>query len=377
MKKTLFLGAVLAVSLMFAFTAVAQDGEVSCTKCDTKSCSIPTIGCSSVQESPCPAQPLPWECFVFPICDCPDTATHFVAGAKIGVRMHILTEGVYWAENATELAFNAYESKTDACRGENNINIAGDDPNAPYSFTDILYFPEETCVTDEADLPVGHGECSWSEDDYPKLKSLSTNRRNQEAFLTIPEGWDGFSYWSIQIPNIKIDINEVLAAGLAGEKVRIRIEIVKAGEGGLCQGDCQILCECVVEVATLCGEDYASTGCIYFPYVLTQMKEMESSWSCGIALSNLGDVAAEDMEATFTLTDKNGDSFSYTKDDFTTTNWANVMDALMGQFDGTPAPGQAWLKVVTNFPVDGYQFVTDGTFGGSTLARPCYQKYFE
>jgi hypothetical protein len=365
MKKLLALGMILSVTFLFVFTAAAQDTdpEVECPKCE-KGCALPEIPCPQEDQQggrDCQPVEIPWECFIFPVCNCPDTEENFLEGQQIGIRMHILTEGVYWADQQTTLNILAYESIGDACEEDIDRQFA--------TFSDILYFEDEVCDPDDAVIPYTGLDCTWSTDDNPKASSLGTNRDNPAAFFTIPAGWEGYAYWTIEIPDIKIDVEEVLAAGLSGENVRVRIEIIKPGTGGICQGSCQVICECVIEIATLCTTTGIGVGggCIYFPYVLTQL----SPWATGIALSNLGTVTPDAMVAEFILTDMNGDVFTYLKDDFESANYSNIVDALLGDFDGTPAPGQAWLKVETNFPVDGYQFITDGIFGGSTLPRSC------
>ena len=108
-------------------------------------------------------------------------------------------------------------------------------------------------------------------------------------------------------------------------------------------------------------------SCVYMPYVVTQL----SPWQTGVAITNLGTaVAPADMSVTFTLTDSTGTSYTYTKDDFTGTVYATFLDAILANFSGTPAAGPAWLLIQANFTVDAYEFLTDGTFGAGTLARP-------
>jgi len=109
-------------------------------------------------------------------------------------------------------------------------------------------------------------------------------------------------------------------------------------------------------------------GTIYFPYVISG-----GNWATGVVVTNLNspltasDIAA--MEATFTLTDYTGASFTYTKTDFTTGIWVATVDNLIAEAGWSPAVGAAWLKVSANFDLDGYSFLTDGTFGAGTLAR--------
>jgi hypothetical protein len=116
-----------------------------------------------------------------------------------------------------------------------------------------------------------------------------------------------------------------------------------------------------------CGVE---TTCMYFPYVL----QASAPWATGIAVSNLTmddstPVAVADMEVVFTLIDSTGAVFTGTKNDFTTAVYATTVDNLVTAFGWTPAAGPCILKLQCNFASDGYSFVTDGNFGGSTLPR--------
>jgi hypothetical protein len=152
------------------------------------------------------------------------------------------------------------------------------------------------------------------------------------------------------------------------ELISVKIELLAAGTGGIC-ADCDAVCECIIDVANVCCEDPGFSDSMYFPYVVTQ----NATWSTGIVVTNLSSsVAIADMEATFILTDWEGNVSTYTKTDFDAKVWAFGLDTELPNFSGTPAPGSAWLKVETNFNTDGWQFMTDGFFGAGTLPRlPC------
>lgn len=133
-----------------------------------------------------------------------------------------------------------------------------------------------------------------------------------------------------------------------------------------------IPCGVVIEPGTIVpGASLVSCGSevnyrMYFPYVLTQ----STPWGTGIAITNMdSNPTISEMVCTFTLTDSTGTSFTYIKSDFNSTVWTFMLDSIVSEFDGTPAPGPAWLGVVTNFPVDGYEFLSDGNFGAGTLPR--------
>lgn len=145
----------------------------------------------------------------------------------------------------------------------------------------------------------------------------------------------------------------------AGTDVRFWVEAETLPCGSLFTG---------VRTAAALIECGTEPSCIYFPYVFSGIKSW--GWQCGLAITNLSAaVPAADMEVTMTLTDSTGAKFTYTKTDFDKVVNAFFLDDILANFSGTPAPGPAWLLVQANFTVDGYEFVTDGNFGGSTLAR--------
>lgn len=371
MKKFMFLGTLMAVMLAFSFTAVAN--EVECDTC--KNFSLVNITCAGEQSECYDAMP-DWQDIVFPVCDCEDADNEFLAGNQIGVRMTILTEAVYWGDENPAIGnapyFTGYDELTLVARNDDECNCVLDpqgDPCPQYGAFCILYYDENENI-------VQPGNHSCQVPNSEKAKIAGCDRADAgSSFVTIPEvnggigvqPWDGFSFWSIEMPPLRLDYDEVLAGDLQGETVRVKIELVKPGQGGICQGPCQVICECIVEVAYICGPPTATSDCIYFPYVFTQ----NLPWVTGIAITNLcpDSVPPADMEATFTLTDQTGAAVTYTKDDFTTTVWNGILDLMLTEFSGTPAAGPAWLKIHTNFAVDGYQFVTDSNFGGSSLPR--------
>jgi len=142
-----------------------------------------------------------------------------------------------------------------------------------------------------------------------------------------------------------------------GTKVRFWFDIM-----GL---PCRALTNGMREAADLvpCGG-----GTIYFPYLTSG-----GAWITGVVVTNLNtplsssDIGA--MEATFILTDYTGAQFTYTKTNFTTGIWVKTVAGLVAEAGWAPATGASWLKVNTNFDVDGYSFFTDGIYGAGTLAR--------
>jgi hypothetical protein len=390
MKKFLFLGTMMLAVLAFSFTAVAD--EVDCGKC--KGFGLADMGCPTGVQDECEGTEVDWGNVYFPICDCEDANTNFrqstlppLGGADldenyIGVRIKILTPGVYFSNATGFINFWAYESESALCADA--YRRGGDFKLGSFS---VVYYDDLNCIPgdelDEGDINGVGLDCELE----PNEKAVSLATRGDTAanvadtFFLMPdadetktvtapytaadyENWAGYSYWNIQIPPLRYDASEVMSYGYQAEKVLIKIELVAPGVGGICQGPCNVICECTVEIAEICPDEY---GCLVFPYVITQY----TPWITGIAVNNVGALPASQMEATFIITDADGNQFSYTKDDFSKRNWSNVVDSMLGDFDGTPAAGNAWLKVVTNFKADGYSFMTDGVFGGSTLPRFC------
>jgi len=166
------------------------------------------------------------------------------------------------------------------------------------------------------------------------------------------------SYWWVDLPLMVKDASETKP----GESLQIKIEILNDVAGGVC-AQCKTICQCVVTIGVF-GNDLRT---MYFPYVFTGI----SPWVTGIVVTNMDAVTVPvaNMEATFTLYDSTGKKFTYTKKDFQATVWPFMLDSIVDQFDGTPKAGAGWMKVDTNFTVDGYQFVTDGVYGAGTLPR--------
>jgi hypothetical protein len=138
---------------------------------------------------------------------------------------------------------------------------------------------------------------------------------------------------------------------------------------------CGDLLNDVYNAATLveCGE---GASCMYFPYVLHGFETGASglpTWSNGIAVANLGELAVDDMEVTVTLTDSAGTAFTgnLPSDMITGKVFAYSVDAIIAAMGWEPAAGPAWVMVVGNFPMDGYHFMfaSDLGFGAGTLPR--------
>jgi hypothetical protein len=164
--------------------------------------------------------------------------------------------------------------------------------------------------------------------------------------------------WWVDIPEMRKD-NSVIQPM---DELQVKIEILADDTGGLC-ATATTLCSCTVTLGVFGADKFT----MYYPYVLTQ----SDPWTTGIAVTNVGTTftSVDNMEAMFVLTDSTGAEFTYTKKDFESPVWTTMIDTLLEKFNATPAAGAGWLKVEANFPVDGYEFISDGVFGAGTQPR--------
>lgn len=362
-KKLLGLLTVMVVAFAFALPAAAYD-EV-CVECK----------CPTPQLVPCPAEVPQADCYINPfdfetgagycykhgsatvckacldICECEDP-TAFGSGDLIGIRMTILVNdqegdhGAYWAEPGWDAEDNLelFESHDAQCDGTTQTE----------NFGEVTFYLADYVT---AGPPYGGSDCTV--DDTEKVVRMLSND-NEGYTVTDVDILSNLSHWWIDIPEIRLTLDIAKC-----DKVSVKIELLSERVGGIC-AECEPVCECIIDVAKACCDcGVVPEDCMYFPYVLTG----SMPWMTGLVVTNLSSGAIADMEATFTLTDDNGDVFTYTKTDFDTKVWAFNLDGVLADWGWAPLPGAAWLKVKTNFLVDGYEFLCDGVFGAGTLPR--------
>jgi hypothetical protein len=356
-KKVLGLLTVMVAVFAIALPATAAD---PCSIC--KGCPLENIRCGEEEQGEDTCDYFDFETrngycdegteddcrVIFDICECEDVTEVFASG-----RMTILTEGVYWTNvsdgaDPGEVAFDMYANKDSAC----------DAAFQTKSFGAVSYFLDED--GDDEGIPNDEvsGNCSVPDDQ--KVVMLSSESGSGYP-ITATDETDKLHQWWIDIPSMVYDLDEITR----GDVVSVKIELLNEVIGGIC-AECVSICECTVDIGIMCCEEEEVSYSMYFPYVITQ----NATWFTGIVVTNLSSaVDIADMEATFTLTDSTGSTFTNTKTDFDAKVWAFSLDAELPNFSGTPAVGAAWLKVETNFSVDGYQFLTDGVFGAGTLPR--------
>ncbi|PID73465.1 MAG: hypothetical protein CSB33_03595 [Desulfobacterales bacterium] len=386
---------------------------------------------------------------VFKICDCPDQATYFKAGEIVGIRMTIMTPGVFWTDEPIAIQPFAVESSACAVDNEGKAATVGYDtasarvmarnpvyigrteirdgfiiPHPGYHGTAVASTttppppvwaspaPEALSWShvavggsqiDPAAFPPAAGADPLMETltnmvKYATVPDPTTQTATYEYFMSdgvtnvIPidattpptslvapnnraqvvqvkgayqigliEDHFNLSRWWIDIPEMRYDFSIVSP----GDVVNIKIEWLNDAGTGIC-GDCETVCECTFTIGTF-ETEVATVFVRSFPYVLTDT----SPWFTGIAISNMDvdGTAIENMEATLTIMDVTGATYTYTKTDFNESVWVFGLDSILDEFSGTPAAGAATLTVESNFALDGYEFLTDGTFGAGTLAR--------
>lgn len=369
MKKRTVLTILLAMvfALSFAWTAAAAETEDACIDCGK--CPERQIACCVTvgQADPyatyfdyetstgyCPNQGRIDHCkVIFDLCECDDPNTNFVTDAPIGVHMTILNSGVYFTDDS--VAVNTYTTSAEACLGGTS--------DYPWSWAtgDMTYYDAAGKeVTPMAIADANPYDCVVPCDAY--AMELVTD----VPFVLPGELVTGqYKYWWIDLPAMVLNDPEI--KGREGEMIRIEV-CLQGVTGGICQ-DCNDICCCIIDLGTLCCEAYeCQRTCIYFPYVVTGLTNI--GWSTGVAITNVG--GSPSMDLTLTITDSTGEKFVYTKEGHTATVWSFYIDAILSGFSGTPAAGPAMLEVKSSEGViDGYVFLSDGNFGGSTMAREC------
>jgi hypothetical protein len=273
--------------------------------------------------------------------------------------------GAYWASAATTIGFQTYgDLDGDPC------TTLG---NGPYTFGPVEYW-QSNGSTSATPIVGTINPCTGPIAAANQAVIVGNNVLvpGWGYVITAQDALENRDKWWIDILPMRIDPYTIPA----GATVSVLIELIGSETGGVCS-DCEVICECTVDVAiACCGDDVEipmpEKFGMYFPYVTWQ-----GLWSTGIVVSNISSiipypefvVAAEDMELTLVLHDAAGNTFTFFKDDFTTTSWGFDMGSLLPSFSGTPVAGPAWLEVQSNFLIDGYSYIQNTVFGLGTLPR--------
>jgi len=230
------------------------------------------------------------------------------------------------------------------------------------------YFLDSACTSvttfsgwcDNGDVGDHSLETTDSNFSKGKIKGILTKNEITPKIITAAT-----PYWIVDIPPVTVDKDEYKP----GQVVKVRVDLIGDTSTGYCI-TCNILCTCVYDIGIMCC-DTSTLNCIYFPYV-----KVNDPWACGLVIvnTNTGSVPAAGMSLTMELMDSAGAMFtaSYEEGELTSPWWIRVLNAAtMTELGWTPAPGAALLRVYSNAEIDGYTFLTNGAFGGSTLPRAC------
>jgi len=336
---------------------------------------------------------------IFQICNCPDPSK-LGAGAPIGIRMTILTDGVYWSSpnvttllnaanfpgapaalpaDQTRITFSKYRNTTNACKATtyatSDMPVAV--PQGPYEFGRVQYYLADGVTKS---TPVGTTVCTVPAANRAKVlesvRDTITAGRGNTVYANgtlngVNSGYDVYfvqnddvnnqvSDWWIDIPPMRVE-----SSAKAGDHVRVQVQLLNPQSAGICQA-CLPICECTYDIGIIGCPTSAVTNCVFFPYVVTQAGD----WQTGIAIANTSKAAVTNPTLTFEITDAAGKVCKATKA-FTDQVSGFMLDGLLNDltWDKKPAAGAAMMRVTGNFPLDGYEFFTNGTFGAGTQPR--------
>ncbi|RLC20114.1 MAG: hypothetical protein DRI57_05550 [Deltaproteobacteria bacterium] len=374
-----------------------------------------------------PASDTPRNCkFVFDVCSC-GAACAIEPGAKMGIQMTIKTQGVYWADSdvipatetdnyGTEAAtpragsptvfFDMYSDETRAqlC---NKTTPKNDMKTASYYYDNDTNerVPGLEGEIARADVVRNFGVIKYyrsiEEGDYKtpdgtdKFRSTPaaegtpwlgdrTGALPLESRVNVLESLEETDYvftledttfaggnckvW-IDIPAMRIDPTEIISGDIVQVQVRL---LFNRKPSGICpECDPPDVCDVMLDVAIICDVVAGREYCMFFPMVL--QNETAGNWQTGIAIS-----AKEDLPDDAWVRLELNDTISavpavYTKN-FTGKGkvWSFVLDNILNEFDKSVQSGFASLRVISNYSMDGYQFLNaGGTFGAGSNARGC------
>lgn len=289
---------------------------------------------------------------IFAICNCPDTATNFKAGSKIGVRMTILVNdqpgqrGAYWSLPSNEYVnFGKATTKDLACLA-----------TLTDSFGMGHYYKSPVDLTKPIPL-YGGTAC-----DVPTVNEATVYVTDRTAgyTITLDDEINALNYWQIDIPFIRID-RTILHNG---ETIKVKVEFLNQDVGrGICS-DCPPICEGTITVAKVCCDE--SSTC-FFPYFTSISAPDDATgqfyWN-GISIINNSGVAGV---ATFTAHEQGGGIGTFETPLIQPGSmFVTTLDQI--QWTGTLLGGlrPIFIDVTTNMSmIDGFAMMADSSTGES------------
>jgi hypothetical protein len=346
--------------------------------------------------------------FIFDLCTC-DQACQLVPGQKMGIQMYIKTPGVYFADpTMTTVNFGIWQDVNTLC-----ANTADKEPAvtvmqpAPYyigatsgnrisgdfaidkeeiaetgseirnfglikyyrTFSETLYNSKgkfESAVSNEG-LPLA-GALTTSVPVANRVVALQSEYET-DYVITKNDAGGQCKLW-IDIPAMRVDPS-VPKGTVVQVQVRLLFNRLVSGVCPECEPP--DVCDCTLDVGVVCCDVTVdpTTGeyCMYFPYMV-QGIELSAGWASGLAITSRNTLP-DDARLTFTMTDSAGNVATYINNDVNKI-WTSMVENIMPNFTGaTLVPGAVSLKVSSNYSMDGYSFLTNGTGMVGTLARGC------
>lgn len=350
-------GAVAFAQLPVASTCNTTVGRVDCAPGQGGSCSPFDF---ETWSGYC-ATPKGVQGAIFSICNCPDTATNFRAGQRIGVRMTILVNdksaaeqttplGAYWADPAATntgiIEFGKFVTIDQACNG-----------GYGFSFGTGHYYKSTLDLT-----PTGYANTAAGTTCAVAAANRATvyvTDRSAGYLITTQDEVDGVARWRVNIPPIRIDPNVLHN----GETIKVKVEFLLQTGGGICT-DCPPICEGTIIVARVCCAD--TVGGCFFPYfTATSAVTPEQPYWNGIAIINKGTTAGV---ATLNFYQQDGATGTFTTPSIPggsmfVSALENIdIQTTSGTLGGLPV----YVSVTSNFSaIDGFAMMSNSDTGDS------------
>lgn len=179
----------------------------------------------------------------------------------------------------------------------------------------------------------------------------------------------------IDIPAMRIDPTLITPNDIIQLQIRL---LFNRKPSGICpECDPPDVCDVMLNIGVICepapgDAQVGSEYCMFFPYVLQGIQE-SYGWATGIAISAREDEMPDEAWIKLELRDQGGNIATYERTSLGKgLVWSFVLDDIMDNFTGSLVEGATSLRVISNYSMDGYQFLNvAGTFGAGSNARGC------
>lgn len=383
-KKSL--ASLLAVFMIFSFTGNVFAEDATCNNCKCPVWAVPCpqeVGPQEVAGVQCPFdyETTTGYCanpddarnckVILDVCSCPQ-ACKIQVGNVLGVKMEIVTPGVYWAENTSNIRFGMFP-KTNigaACADE----IIGDavPPTDVRSIRGIEFFR-----TDGVTPATPNPACRNTVADGDKAKILLSNDVTQGYVIQQTDTTNNLCQMWVDIPQMIINAAEFTNAW-KGQDIKVRVGIftdwtwVENADTYLCP-DCiqPNLCECEITVAKFCCDEETENYSMLYPYFAEDGAESDF-WN-GIAITNLTEKAGT---ANLTIFESDGDVGTASISVGANSVIAHLLSGIPGVTVSKKGPGanagtlfdqRCYIRVDTDFNADGFAMISDNAGMGASM----------